>query len=122
LLQAERAAERITEMDLLVLDPHARGLMDVCGACERIKATPIPLSYRSLLRHGLVLYLFTTPWLIAEQLMWWTVAVTALLAYFLLGVEATAEDIEEPFGRDGDDLDLSNYCDTIRRSADEALG
>ena len=60
-LQAERDAGRLTEGDLLVLDPHVRGLMDVCGACERIKGTPVPLSYRALLRHGLVLYLLSHP-------------------------------------------------------------
>ena len=121
-LQAERAAGRATETDLLILDPHLRGLMDVCGACERIKNSPLPLSYRALLRHGLVLYLATTPWLVADKLGWWAVPVVALLAYFLLGVEVTAEDVEEPFGRDADDLSLSAYCEVIRRSAEQSLG
>ncbi|MFO0851106.1 MAG: bestrophin family ion channel [Gemmataceae bacterium] len=81
--------------------------MDVCGACERIKTSPIPLSYRSLLRHGLLLYLLSTPWLIADQLGWATVPVMTLMTYFLLGIELTAEEVEEPFGRDGDDLALA---------------
>jgi putative membrane protein len=121
-LQAERDAGRLTEVDLLVLDPHVRGFMDVCGACERIKGTPVPLSYRALLRHGLVLYLLSTPWLVADRLGWWAVPVVALLAYFLLGVEVTAEGVEEPFGSDGDDLPLAAYCDTIRAAAEQALG
>jgi putative membrane protein len=122
LLQEERVAGRITEMDLLLLDPHARGLMDVCGSCERIKNTPISLSYRSLLRHGLVLYLLTTPWLIADHLLWWTIPLMALFGYFLLGVELTAEDVEEPFGSDEDDLELSAYCETVRQSVEQLLG
>ena len=96
--------------------------MDVCGACERIKTTPVPQSYRSLLRHGLVLYLLSTPWLVGDQLLWWTVPSEALPAYFLLGIELTSEDVEEPFGRDGDDLVLAAYRDNIRRSVDEVLG
>jgi putative membrane protein len=122
LLHGWRAEGRLTDFDLVLLDPHARAPMDVCGACERIKSTPVPLSYRSLLRHGLVLYLLTTPWLVAYQLVWWSVPVVSLLAYFLLGIEVTAEDVEEPFGRDGDDLALAAYCETIRRSVAEALG
>lgn len=122
LLRGWRAEGKVTDYDLLLLDPHARAAMDVCGACERIKSTPVPLSYRSLLRHGLVLYLLSTPWLVGDQLVWWAVPVVALLGYFLLGIELTAEDVEEPFGRDGDDLALAAYCDTIRRSVDEALG
>lgn len=121
LVQAQRAAGKLTEVDVLVLDPHVRALMDVCGACERVKSTPVPLSYRSLLRHGLVLYLLTTPWLAVDQLGWWSVPAMALLAYFLLGIELTAEDVEEPFGRDGDDLALSTYCETIRASVAQAL-
>ena len=120
-LQAERDAGRLTEMDLLLFDPHVRGLMDVCGGCERIKGTPVPLSYRALLRHGLILYLLSTPWLVADRLGWWAVPVVALFAYFLLGVELTAEDVEEPFGPDGDDLALTAFCDTIRSAAEQAL-
>jgi putative membrane protein len=122
LVQGERAAGRRTELDVILLDPHLKALMDVCGACERIKTSPIPLSYRSLLRHGLLLYLLSTPWLIADQLGWATVPVITLMTYFLLGIELTAEEIEEPFGRDGEDLALGRYCDTIRVSAQQALG
>jgi putative membrane protein len=117
-----RSAGKLTDYDLLLLDPHAKALMDIAGACERIRSTPVPLSYRSLLRHGLILYLASTPWLIADQLDWYTVPVMALLGYFLLGIEFTAEDVEEPFGRDGDDLALAAYCDTIRRATDGVLG
>jgi putative membrane protein len=122
LLRDWRAEGKLTDYDLLLLDPHARAPMDICGACERIKTTPMPLSYRSLLRHGLVLYLLSTPWLVGGQLVWWAVPAVALLGYFLLGIELTAEDVEDPFGRDGDDLALAAYCDTVRRSVGEVLG
>lgn len=120
-LQGWRKSGRITEVDLLVLDPHVRAWMDVCGACERIRSTPLPTSYRSLLRHGLVLYMLSTPWLVVEQLGWVAPGVMALVAYFLLGIEMTAADVEEPFGRDGDDLSLSKYCETIRNGVAQAL-
>lgn len=122
MLQSWRRSGRISDFDLLVLDPHVRAFMDVTGGCERIRSTPVPQSYRALLRHGLVLYLVSTPWLIAEELHWAVAPVMALAAYFLLGIEMTAEDVEEPFGRDGDDLALTTYCDTIRKSASEILG
>ena len=46
----------------------------------------------------------------------------ALLTYFMLGIEFTAEDVEEPFGRDADDLSLNTYCETIRKSVVEVFG
>ena len=40
--------------------------------------------------------------------------------YFSLGT--IAEDVEEPFGHDGDDLTLNRYCETIRQGVEQALG
>lgn len=117
-----RRAGRLSDLDALSIDPHARALMDVCGGCERIKSSPVPLSYRALLRHGTILYLATAPWFLTDEYGYWAVPVVALLTYFLLGIELTAEDVEDPFGKDGDDLELGRFCETIRKSAEEILG
>jgi putative membrane protein len=106
----------------LLLDPHARGLLDVCGACERIRNTPLPASYRALLRHGILLYLLLAPWSLQLEVGAWGVAVLGLVTYFLLGIELTAEEVEEPFGGEEDDLPLAAYCRTIERAVEEALG
>jgi putative membrane protein len=116
-----RRAGRLTDLDVLAIDPHARALMDVCGACERIKASPVPLSYRALLRHGTILYLATAPWFLTGEYGYWAVAVVSLMTYFLLGIELTAEDVEEPFGKDGDDLELGRFCETVRKSTEQIL-
>jgi putative membrane protein len=116
-----RRGGHMTDFDLLWLDPHMKAFMDVAGACERIRNTPIPLSYRSLLRHGLVLYLVTTPWFVVDDIHFMAVPMMGILTYFLMGIELTAEDVEEPFGRDADDLALTAYCETIRKSVSEIL-
>lgn len=121
-LKGWRDAGNLTDFEFLALDPHAKALMDVCGACERIRSSPVPLSYRSLLRHGTVLYLISAPWFIAAEYGYWAIAIVCLMAYFLLGTELTAENVEEPFGGDADDLTLTTYCDTIRKSCTELLG
>ncbi|HEY2786065.1 MAG TPA: bestrophin family ion channel [Fimbriiglobus sp.] len=112
---------RLSDVAFLTLDAHARGFMDVSGACERIRSSPVPLSYRALLRHGTIFYLATAPWFMAGDYGFWAVAVVGLVAYFLLGIEFTAEDVEEPFGTNGDDLDLGKFCHTIQSSADDIL-
>lgn len=121
-LKGWKTAGKISEVEFLTFDPHARALMDICGACERIRSSPVPLSYRSLLRHGTVLYLLTAPWFVSAEYGYWAIAIVCLMAYFLLGTELTAENVEEPFGRDADDLTLTTYCDTIRKSCSEVLG
>lgn len=105
-----------------LLDPHAAAYMDIAGACEKIRYTPLPDSYLSLLRHGLVLGLLLLPWNLAFNLDLWVVPVFGLVVYFLVGVELIAEAVEQPFGFDGDDLPLEKYCETVRKSAGDILG
>ncbi len=96
-----------------MLDQHARTLMDVCGVCERIRNTPLASSYRALLRGGLVLYIVLAPWSVSLEIGWWSIPVLAIGIGLLLGMELTAEAIEEPFGINGDDLPLEAFCKSI---------
>lgn len=116
-----RAAGRIDGHSHQMLDAHTSALMDVCGACERIRNTPLPTSYLSLLRHGLVFGFLLTPWAVVQALGPWVLPVQAVAVYFLFGIELTAEAVEQPFGSDGDDLPLAAYCETIRKSAEDIL-
>lgn len=104
-----------------LLDHHARSLMDICGACERIRNTPLASSYRALLRGGLALYVLTAPWAVAVEMGWWGVLVLAVGIGFLIGIELTAEMIEEPFGHEGDELPLEDYCRAIETFVNAAL-
>jgi putative membrane protein len=44
-----------------------------------------------------------------------------MLAYFMIGIEMIAEQIEDPFGMDDDDLRLDDLCATIDKSVREIL-
>jgi putative membrane protein len=106
---------------LWVLDAHASGLLDVCGGCEKIRFTPLSPSYKVLLRAGIVLNVLAAPWLIVPEDGLWTLPVVLLVCFFLFGVELIDSIIEEPFGRDRDDLDLDRYCRSIREGVEENL-
>jgi putative membrane protein len=95
--------------------------MEICGACERIRNTPLTPSYLSLLRHGLVLGFLFTPWALMQLIGGWVIAVQSLAVYFLFGIELTAEAVEQPFGYDGDDLPLEAYCEMIEKNVREIL-
>lgn len=117
-----RRANRIDGHAQQLLDLHAAAYMDIAGACEKIRNTPLPDSYLTLLRHGLVLGLALLPWNLGYNLGVWVVPVFALVVYFLIGVELIAEEVEQPFGFDGDDLPLERFCETIRKNAGDILG
>ncbi|HEX4610044.1 MAG TPA: bestrophin family ion channel [Urbifossiella sp.] len=121
LLARWRAAGRIDGFGQLALDAHAVALMNVCGACEKVRHTPLPVTYLVLLRHGLVLSFLFVPWHLTQLVGGWAVLVQAVVVYFLLGIELTAEELEQPFGHDPDDLPLETYCLNIRRNAAEIL-
>jgi putative membrane protein len=105
--------------DLIVLDEDLRKLLEIVGACERIRNTRLARSYRSFARQCVFLYLATLPWGIVDDFAWWTIPLTAILSYFMLGLETVAEHTEEPFGLDEDDLDLEGMCRTIEASVTE---
>ena len=100
----------------LVLDRHAGKLMDVSGACEKVRGTPLAASYTSLMRKGLALYLLSLPWLVADDLGWYTVLLVLPIGYLLIALELIATDIENPFDGGADDLPLDGVVATIKRS------
>ena len=113
---------RLQPETLWVLDTHARALMDICGGCERIRSSPVPYSYRALLRHGVLLYVVLAPWSFILENGFWGIPIVGVLFYFLFGIELIAEDVEEPFGLDLDDLPLERLCDVVRASVVEVFG
>jgi putative membrane protein len=116
-----REQEVIDRIDDLMLDPHVHALMDVCGACERIRRTPLAPSYRTFIRRMIGLYLLTLPWGLIQPLGYWTVPVVGLITYFMLGLELEAEEVEEPFGRGAEDLPLDDICRTLEASITEVF-
>jgi len=112
----------IDGLTFIILDQHTRALMDICGACERIKNSPIAVSYRAFMRQGIALNLLTWPWYLTQEFsVWFSMPPLLVGAYFLIGIELIAEDVEDPFGHDGDDLPLDNICTSIRTTVSKIL-
>jgi putative membrane protein len=120
LLEWRRDA-RISDQQLRILDVEARVLLDICGGCERIRKTLIASSYRSFAIKCLILYLVTLPWALVHDFQWWTIPIVVIMTYIMVGLEAIAHLIEEPFGTDLDDLDLDGLCRTIAASVAQVL-
>lgn len=107
--------------DMRVLDVEARQFLDICGGCERIRKTLVVRSYRRFARQCVALYLISFPWGIVDSFRWWTIPLTMIVTYFMLGLETVAEHVEEPFGYDEDDLDLDGLCETIQITVQEVF-
>jgi ion channel-forming bestrophin family protein len=112
----------IDGFDLLTLKPHTQALLDVAGACERIRKTPIPFSYNVFIKLFIVAYATILPVGLVPEYGYLAVPLTMLLVFALLGLELMAEEIEEPFGLDCNDLPTGTIAATIRADVADLLG
>jgi putative membrane protein len=117
-LQAEG---RIARDSFLILNPEIQAFTDTCGACERIKNTPIPYSYSAFIKKFFFIYIMTLPFGYVYTLGYWVAPVVGIVFYVLASLELIAEEIEDPFGHDANDLPLDKLCDNIRKQVDELL-
>lgn len=109
----ERESGHLTDIQQMALDKHIDALMDIIGACERIRKTPLPFAYVVHLRRALMIYAMTLPLALVEPLHSWCILATALIAFVMFGIEEIGVEIEDPFGTDYNDLPLEKICATI---------
>lgn len=106
---------------LLTLDSEARMMLEICGACERIKNTLMSTSWRAFSLQCIVLVLLILPLGLADEFGWVAVPATVLIAYLVVAGEVIARTVEEPFGFHEDQLNLQALCEAIDTSVGEAL-
>jgi putative membrane protein len=96
-------------------------LIDVCGACERIKNTPIPFSYSVFLKKFIFFYVMLFPWIYSQQMLYFIAPVTVFVLYVLTSIELIAEEIENPFNGDPNDLPTLEMAISIGSNAKQTL-
>ncbi|MCB0771061.1 MAG: hypothetical protein KDC00_11735, partial [Flavobacteriales bacterium] len=112
---------RITGDQLITVDKELVQYLEICGACERIKNTPIPYSYSSFIKKFIVIYVFTLPFGVAFSLGYLAIPVVMFIFYVLASLEIIAEEIEDPFGDDANDLPMKRLATVIGQNAEEIL-
>jgi len=106
---------------LFVLDKELKEFSDILGACERIKNTPIPYSYSMYIKQFIFIYVITLPMAFVTTSGYLTVPIVVLVTFVLLSVELIAEEIEDPFGRDVNDLPTDELAEKITDNVREIL-
>jgi putative membrane protein len=114
-------AGALTEADLINLKPQHQALVDVLGACERIKKTPIPFSYSVYIKVFISLYGIMLPFGLFLDFGFYAIPLTMFIFFAMLGLELMAQEIEEPFGLDCNDLPTGDIAQTIARNVTEIL-
>lgn len=120
-LQNMHRQGKLTNEQLLFLNPELIAFNDICGACERIKNTPIPYSYSAFLKKFIFMYVITLPLGYVFSLGYLVIPVVVFVFYVLASLELIAEEIEDPFGMDANDLPIDKISETINRNVMELL-
>ncbi|HEY9006504.1 bestrophin family protein [Ohtaekwangia sp.] len=114
-------ANILTGDQLINLDKELKDFIDLIGACERVKNTPIPYSYSMFIKKFIFIYIVTLPFGFVITFEYFTIATVVLVSYVLLSIELIAEEIEDPFGRDVNDLPTDELAKRIKKNVDEIL-
>ncbi|MBN3584052.1 bestrophin family protein [Algoriphagus aestuarii] len=114
-------AKKISGDQLIVLNNELTAFTDICGACERIKNTPIPYSYSSFIKKFILVYVMTLPLGFVFTLGYYAAPIVTFIFYVLASLELVAEEIEEPFGTDMNDLPMEKLSENIKKHIEELI-
>ncbi|SHK76036.1 putative membrane protein [Chitinophaga jiangningensis] len=114
-------AGQLSGDQLIILNTELASLTEVCGACERIKNTPIPFSYSVFIKKFIFFYIMTMPFGYVFSLGYLIIPMIVFIFFVLASLELIAEEIEDPFGKDANDLPTDTICNNIRMHVGEIL-
>lgn len=120
-LQQQYEKKRIDSYQLMTMFKLLDTMVDMLGACERIRKTPIPLAYSIHLKQLVLLYCLTLPFQFVDELHWTTAPIVALISFTVFGIEEIGIEIEDPFGYDANDLPLDDICRTMERNIEDLI-
>lgn len=112
---------QLTGDQLIILNNELQSFTEICGACERIKNTPIPFSYSVFIKKFIFFYIMTMPFGYVFSLGYLIIPMVVFIFFVLASLELIAEEIEDPFGKDANDLPLDMICTNIRVHVRELL-
>lgn len=118
---ALQANGEISNEQLIILNGDVQQFTDICGGCERIKNTPIPYSYSAFIKKFIFIYVITLPFGWVFSLGYFVVPIVPFILYVLASLELIAEEIENPFGEDANDLPVNEICNNIEKHIGEIL-
>jgi putative membrane protein len=111
----------INEGDYINIKAQHQSLLDILGACERIKKTPIPFSYAVYLKIFITAYGLLLPFALVNTFHLASIPLSMFIFFALLGIELLGEEIEDPFGLDCNDLPTGDIAHTIKNNVFEIL-
>ncbi len=111
-----RLTGKISLEQYLSLSENLAVFTDVLGGCEKILNTPVPLPFNVLIKQALFFYMLIFPFGWAGTFGFFVIPMIIVMIYVLWGLEALADELEDPFNYDENDLPLDAISITIAKN------
>ncbi|OXB11196.1 hypothetical protein B0A81_01280 [Flavobacterium plurextorum] len=111
-----KSENKIDSITQLAFEENLNKLSDIVGGCERIASTPIPYTYSVLLHRTVYIYCFLLSFGFVETMGWITPFIIVFIAYTFVALEAIADELENPFGLQPNDLALDTMSQMIENT------
>jgi putative membrane protein len=105
--------KKMSDAELRIIENELKNFMEVCGGCERIKNTPIPFSYSLFIKKFIFFYIMTMPIGYCLTIGYWSVPLVVFVFYIIASLEVIAEEIEDPFNFDSNDIPTDVIANNI---------
>jgi putative membrane protein len=99
------------------LEDQMASVVNAQGGCERILKTPLPFAYVVMIKQLIMVYLLSLPFAVGNVSGWWSPLLMGIIALGLFGMEEASVEIEDPFGKGENCLDMETYTMRIARDA-----
>ncbi len=113
---------RIQPVLFASMDRNLSQLNESLGGCERIAGTPIPFAYSVIIHRTIYLYSFLLPFGLLDTVGLMTPLMVTFISYTFFALEALAEELQDPFGLEPNDLPLDAMSVMIEVTLREMIG
>jgi ion channel-forming bestrophin family protein len=120
-LKQQQVNNRLSMDEFLGMNGLLNSLVEALVGCERIKRTPMPLAYAIYLKRLLLIYCVVLPFQLVQNLDWWTGPIVALISFILIAIEEIANQIQDPFGNDANDLPVDEICNVLVKNMEDLV-
>lgn len=112
-LAAQRGPNGLSDILYHSMNNRLNDISAVLSGCERIAFTPVPFAYSLILHRTVYLFCIMLPFALVVDLHYMTPFVSVLISYTFISLDTLAEELEDPFGVEDNDLPLDAICNAI---------
>ena len=112
-LAVRRRNGQLSDILFHSLNNRLNDMSAVLAGCERIANTPVPFAYTLILHRTVYLFCIMLTFALVVDLHYMTPFISVLISYTFISLDTLAEELEDPFGTENNDLPLDAICNAI---------